>query len=63
MTREHVTYFDSIGFPVEKVQRVLDHLIATEQAWCFVDGQILDRSFCERYLATARDGKERKRYV
>ncbi len=50
MTREHVTYFsETLGLTPERVQRIYEHLVTTEQAWCFVDGQIIDRGFCERY--------------
>ena len=59
MTRDHIPYFAEIGFPLERIECVLAHLQATEQAWCFVDGQIVYRGFCERYIATAKDGKEK----
>ena len=51
MTSEHVKYFsDALGLTPERIQRIYDHLLATNQAWCFVDGQIVDRGFCERYI-------------
>ena len=51
MTREHAIYFEgTLGYTEILIKRVLDHLTRTNQAWCFVDGQILDRGFCERFL-------------
>lgn len=64
MTSQHVTYFEeALGLTLERVERVLTHLVTTGQAWCFVEGQIIDRGFCERFIATAKDGKERKRWT
>lgn len=35
----------------DRMTQVLDHLMATGQAWCFVDGVIIDLQECSRYLA------------
>lgn len=35
----------------DKMKQIRDHLMATGQAFCFVDGEIIDLAECSRYLA------------
>lgn len=55
MTKEHVKYFSEVlGLTTKKVEKILFYLTITNKAWCFVDGQIIDKGFCDRYLELAK---------
>lgn len=55
MTKEHVKLFAAQGWTLEKIENISEHLIKTGQEYCFVDGQIIDRGFCERYIKVECD--------
>lgn len=56
MTSEHVEYFENtLGFTRDRIASALEYLTAKQLAWCFVDGQVIDRGFCERFLAAQEE--------